>query len=43
MEIPYYTLFFLKLVINTDAVENIGITIPQELLDQAEMVTTQSN
>ena len=42
-EMPIQDPSELKLVINTDAVENIGITIPQELLDQAEMVTTQSN
>ncbi len=42
-EMPIQNPTELKLVINSDAVENIGITIPQELLDQAEMVTTQSN
>ena len=33
----------LKLVINTDAVEQIGITIPDELMKKAELVTTQTN
>ena len=38
-EMPIQDPSELKLVINTDAVENIGITIPQELLDQAEMLS----
>ena len=33
----------LKLVINTDAVEIIGVEIPAELMEQAELVTTQTN
>ena len=33
----------LKLVINTEAVEIIGVDIPDELMEQAELVTTTAN
>ena len=33
----------LKLVINTEAVEIIGVDIPEELMEQAELVTTTTN